>query len=224
MPHIGVEQSRIRSRVKSQHRSRSGIDRAGGAAVVLDVVRRRHVIDGRCIQNLLDALVVHEEEHLVLLDRAAEGSTELVSAERRHRRAVEKSAGVEIAVAEVLVHRTVEIVRTRFGDTDNGAAVAGILRAVSSGESLKLRYSVDAERGAGHIAAGVALPPVQHVFAIESIGVPFRARTRDRVSVGDRSQRAVSARRVSGDARRKQDQLFPVAAVQRQFAHLSLVD
>src|SRR5277367_3638165 len=80
---------------------------------------------------------------------------------------VEEAAGVQIAVAEELVHRSVEGVGARFGDSVDGAAITAILRAVGAGQGLKFGDRLNAQRRTSDVRAGVALPPVQNIFTIQ---------------------------------------------------------
>jgi hypothetical protein len=117
----------------------------------------------------------------------------------------------------------VKFVCAGFADGIDGPAIAGILSAVSAGQRLKFGDGLDAQRSAGHVSAGVALPPVQHILAIQHVGVAFGPGAGDRVSVRHGSKRAAAALRISRYARRQQNQLFEIAAVEGKLPHLGLV-
>ncbi len=193
--------------------------------VVNPLAQRRagHEVDVGGVQHLPDSFVIDEEEHFVLFDGSAQSSAELVAAERRRRAGVEEAARIQIAVAEELVERTVKFVGARFGHGDNRSAVAAILGSKGTGQGLEFGDAVDAQRSAGHVAAGIPLPPIQDIFAIQCVGVSFRTRPGDGIGVGHRGERGASARGISGHAGSEQNQLLKVTAVERQLPHLRLV-
>src|SRR5580698_6140300 len=111
-----------------------------------------------------------------------------------------------------------ESVGTGLGNSVDGAAVATVLRAIGAGESLKFGDGLNAQRCASDVAAGVALPPIQNIFAIQRVGISFGPRAGDGISIGHGSQRAASSLRVGGDTGRKQNELLEIAPIERQFS------
>ena len=87
------------------------------------------------------ALVIAEEEQLVLDDRAADGRAELVALQAwalRKRRAEQKAGGVQIGVAEKLVSGAVKLVGSRFHDgVHHRAAHASVFGAVIAGDDFE---------------------------------------------------------------------------------------
>src|ERR1700722_4383001 len=73
------------------------------------------------------ALIVGEKEGLVLADRSANGAAELIHLERRLD-SVEEAAGIEIAVAEELESRPVELIRAGPGNYVYDRATRGVFR------------------------------------------------------------------------------------------------
>ncbi len=98
-------------------------------------------------QHLPEAFIVTEQEPLVLLERTSQRAAELVSAKRRNRALVEEVAGVEIAVAEKLEQRTVQLVGARLSNhADLSARAFSVLGAVGVGERIELADGVDAQQ------------------------------------------------------------------------------
>src|SRR5690242_18244074 len=96
-------------------------------------------------QRLTEPLIVHKKEGLILDDRAAEASTELVAAEFGNFWWIEEIASVECAIAQKLVGRAVKTVCTCLrGRIHNGAAAA-VLSAVRVRQRLELSNRIDAE-------------------------------------------------------------------------------
>jgi len=102
-------------------------------------------------------------------------------------------------------------------------SVAAELGAVCVGERLELRDRFDSERCARDCGTGSSLPPVLDVFAVKQARVSLGARPGNGLSRCASDQRAAASRRIRQRARRQQDQLFEIPAVQRQFAHLNLI-
>ena len=137
---------------------------------------RRHVRDraaGRC--GLARALVIGEEEGLVVDDRAAGRAAELVLVERRARQAGrigEEVVGVEIVVAQKLEDRAVKLIGAALdGGVDHRAGGVAELGGEVVGLDLELLYRVDrgdyrdavASDGAG-VRDGVVVDAIERDF------------------------------------------------------------
>ena len=86
---------------------------------------------------MAQALVVDEEEGFVLLDGAPQRAAELIPREGRLLAGdVELVRGVQGAVADKFVGRSVQVVGARLGDRVDRRAGAAELRAVGVGQNL----------------------------------------------------------------------------------------
>src|SRR5579885_2014095 len=84
--------------------------------------------------GLAQLFVVNEEEQLVFFDRSAEAAAELVLAEGGDAGSIEEIAGVQSAIAQELVRRSVKGVRAGLARRIHHRAVAAELRAVGVGQ------------------------------------------------------------------------------------------
>ena len=166
------------------------------------------------------AFEVAEEERLVLHDRTAEAAAELAEAERRLF-GVEEVLGVERVVAQELVGDARIAVRARLDlQIDDGAGGAAELRGVVAGLDAELFDRLGGRHDHGEAEEErVVVDAVEHpVVLIGALAV--RA---DRHAALARRHGA-RARRPFGGAGDEQAELNEVAPVQRQAAHLFLVD
>ena len=87
----------------------------------VEIRNRGNTGDAEAIDQRLDGA---EEESPVFMDRATDGTTELVALERRDRLGcgIEKILSVQIVVAQELEERAVELVAARAGHGVNDAA------------------------------------------------------------------------------------------------------
>jgi len=130
---------------------------------------------------LTDALVVSEEEQLVLLDGTANAGAELIFAERSHVRygvagsdeAFEKIARVQFAIAEEIVDGAVNRIGTGFRGGVNHRAIAAEFCSIGIGERLEFRDGLDAQRRSRDPGTRPALPPILQIFPIQQNGRAF---------------------------------------------------
>ena len=212
---LAVRHGERREERRRRLRRRVGWDRAGQEGVVRDRVPLR--VD------------VGEEEVLVAHDRAADAAAVLVEVIRalRHRHAgrvladdVEVVLGAILLVAIELEDRPIEVVRARLRDhVDHGAAGAAVLGGVAVGVDLELLHGVLAElvrRAAGAGAAeGLAEEGVVVVGAVDDDAVQRAALA---------GEADVAAARILDHARRGQDEVDEVAAVDGEVLDRLVVD
>ena len=183
--------------------------------------------DGRGLTDAV-ALVVDEEEGVVLPEGTAEGAAELILAILALLDRVEVVAGVEEVVAEELKGRAVEGVGAGLGgDEDGGASAGAVLGGVVEGEDVELLDGVDLGEE-GHAAAGELVI----VDAIEApvVGVFGHAlyRQGDRPAERDFGAGAlveeVGGLLAAGGAGGEQGELGEVASVEGEIGDLLGVD
>ena len=90
------------------------------AALGIDATQDEVGIDRRLRSSL--AFVAGEKEHSILADRASDRRSILVEPQRIESGRSEEIGRVDRAVAEILIHRTMQIVGSRFGDGIDGSA------------------------------------------------------------------------------------------------------
>ena len=150
------------------------------------VVERRYAREARHPAGDAGALVVDEEERLVLDQGAAQVAAELVLVvgrrdrrrARERRRALRQEVDrVQAVVAEELVGRAVQVVGAGLGgDGDGGPGGAPVLRGVGAGDDLELLDRVD--RRAGDLARqllhvlrdAVVVHPVEQEVVLQRAG------------------------------------------------------
>src|SRR5580698_1217053 len=99
------------------------------------------------MQMLLQILDVEEEKRLVFLDGPAQRAAELVPLKSRNRIAVEEIAGVEVAVAQELVSRSVELICPAARDDQNlSTRPFSVFRFVGIAEQVKFLNRVDTQQ------------------------------------------------------------------------------
>ncbi len=187
--------------------------------------RRHGRHEGEALRQL-EALVVAEEERLVLLQRTADAAAELILIERRLRPGGrEEVAGVEPIVPVELETRSVEVVRPGLGDdVDDATRGAADFGGVHVGLDFHLRDRVD--RRLDDHGADVALVVVDAVQQLVVL-VVHRAVDRDRrrlaaiVGAGAAGERV---RHAFVRARHELHQPHEVAPVHRQILHGLLGD
>src|SRR6266446_4591811 len=169
------------------------------------------------------AVVIEEEEILVLDHRAADRASELVDVERLKRnaaRVVDPGVGVHVAVAEKLERRAVKRVRAGLGDdVGDRAAGASELGGVAAAVDLELFHRIDAElvrraAGAG-TAEGLAVEIVVVIAAIHLQIVERAAQA---------AEAEIAGADIARDAGRKQEKRQEIAAVHTQIRYLVIVD
>src|ERR1700733_3485015 len=110
------------------------------------------------------------------------------------------------------------------GYRNHRGTVPAVLRTISVCENLKLRDGVNAELCAKNAGAGPATLPIHYVVVVKKFPLPASSTTGYRIGVSESILRRVSDRLVDCHSWREQDQLFEVATIQGQLAHLSRVD
>ena len=174
------------------------------------------------------ALVVREDERLVLDDRAADRAAELVLREvalRPSRAVVEPVVGVEGIVAQELEDAAVELVRPRLDlEADDAAQRLAELGRVGARLELELLESVRAREDDHGLEPGlVVVDPVEHVVVVAR-ALAVRGEPRRRTP--GQAARAVDV--PSGDAAQdaghRAGEAHEVAAVEGQGLDLLLDD
>ena len=186
----------------------------GGCRDYLRAKRRvGHVADLRDSQILPQSLVVHEEESLVLLDRAAEAGAELVQGERRNGRTVKGRPGIQRVVTQRVERAAVKLIGSGFGNHLHLHAARGTaFRAVHRGADAELgdRIERDVQSRFGLLRLFL------HAIVIDA--VKRIVRVVDGVAVkADIALRAVA---VIHRARRQHHEAGPVSATHGNFLDL----
>src|SRR5262249_38857269 len=89
--------------------------------------------------DLAIALVIAEEEDLVLPDGSAEGAAKLVLVVRAPKR-IKETPCIQVSIPQKLEHITVEMVRPRLGnDFDLTSPVVAVLRVIVIGQYSEFR-------------------------------------------------------------------------------------
>ncbi len=196
--------------------------------VALAHLRRGHGREVGLAGPDAQALVVGEEERLVLDDRPAEGGAELVLREVRLRAAglvQEEVVRIEAIVAQELEHAAVEVVRARLDlQVHDAAERLTELGRVGAGLDLELLERVDAREDHDRLQPGlVVVDAVEHVVVVA--GALAVGRERRRRAPGERARAVdVRARAAAQDAGHRARQADEVAAVEGQRLDLLLDD
>ena len=162
-----------------------------------------------------------EEEGLVLDDRTADRSAELVEIQRVDVRAREHRSRVQRVVAQELVRRTVEAVRSSFGhDVDDRGAVPSELGGEVVRRDAELLNHVDI--GVDRHASRGELIVVVGAVEQEVVGAVPLAVDERRIAAGGSAEHDVAW--IARGAGLQLHQLQHVASVQRQLADTLLVD
>ena len=176
------------------------------------------------------ALIVGEEEELVLADGAAEGGAEVVALELRDAGGIEVVAGVEEGVAQELIRGTVEVVGAAGGDDGDLCALAlAVGCGVGVGDDVELADGLYAEELAGGSAGADIDERCAGVLdSVEQVEVVLRAAAGDGEHVADgRVGGADGAGALRGVVDRggvQRDELVVAAAVEGKLLDLAGVD
>src|SRR5262249_7596285 len=135
---------------------------------------------------LAQSLPATPEKELVVPDRPAGIGAELIL-DILHTLRVKKRPRVEIGVAQILVHGSVELVAPALGGhIDNGPGVAAVFRAVKAGEPFDLLQEVEARLA---VAMGSVVQAVGGLDAIHQQFIAAAARAVDAYTVAAGSRR-----------------------------------
>src|SRR5208337_4175526 len=127
--------------------------------VIRDIRRGRNATGTAFGARLAHSFVIDEEKRLIFEDGPAHRATELIQVERLLRSCggeIEKIAGIECGVSQIVKSRAVEVVGAAFGhDIDSGAGAAPIL-GLKVGSNVNLSDGFDRKNG-GRSAEHAAL-------------------------------------------------------------------
>ena len=171
-----------------------------------------------------ESFIVDKEERLVLFDRPAKGATELILTIGRDTGAIEKVARFDRAVAQEFVGGTVILVGAALRGGVNYGAGAPVFRRISIGERLELIDRIHAQRSAERSRSAAVLKVARGVRPVQ------QKQSSGGAHAGDGEIRLIAEQRVgleirqSNHAGRERNQLRIVSSVQREFAHLRLID
>src|SRR5579871_3937742 len=138
-------------------------------------------------QMLAEALVVAENEELVLDDRAAQRPAELVALKLGDRTSIEEVARVEVAVAQELVNAAVKLVRAGCcDDTDLPARTFPIFGAIGVKDHIELAHGFHSEQLAARTARrDIDFRRACVLDAVEQVQVLLRTSSGDRKHVAE---------------------------------------
>ena len=99
--------------------------------------------------------IIREEERLVLDDRPAYRTAELVPAEGRNLRTIEEIPGIQGAVTKKFIRAAVKLIGARTRDRiDNAARCSAIFRGIIRCDHREFLDRVNAHGSANHISRG----------------------------------------------------------------------
>ena len=229
----GLGDAAIRPRGGEQFRpighgpqAQQGLNAGDGGRPRGGVGHQRHIAQA---EHLPVAFVVGEQEGLVLLDRPAQRSPELIALEVGNLRLVEEISRVQGIVAKELVDIAVQLVGAGSGgDIDLGPGAFPIFGAVGILDDGEFLHRVHAQKlPARPSRCVVHLRRAGEFHPVQKVEILLRAPARNRKHVADHRVRCADAARalrgVINDAGIERQELVVAPAIQRQVLHLAVV-
>jgi len=182
------------------------------------------------MQVLHEPLEVRKEEGFVLLDRPAQGGAKLIALEQWSGALVEVVGSIQGIVAQILIHRTMQLVGARLGHDDHlSPRPFAVLGAVGVAQHVELAHCFDTDQvPARTTRLHVVFRRAGELHAIEQEKVLLWAIARDREIVAGRGIRnSDAAGFLPGeihDARIERKQKIIAPAIQRQGFYFFLSD
>ena len=181
-------------------------------------------------ESLAVAFVVRKKEGLILLNRPAQRSAELIALEVGNLRKVEEIPRVQGAVAQELIGVAVHLgCAGGCHDVDLGAGSFSIFGAIGVLHQGEFLHRVHAQKLSARPSRGVVdLGGAGEFHPVQEVKILLRAAARNCKHIADHRVRGARAarplRRVVNDAWVQREELVVTPAVQRQVFHLALAD